>query len=53
MIVSLGFIDIWPKKIGFKKDIKKTILDTSLLKTIFAIFETAINAPKEKNKLIK
>jgi hypothetical protein len=45
--------DIWPKKIGFKKDNKKTILPTFLLKSLPAIFEIPKIASKEKNKLIK
>jgi hypothetical protein len=53
IIVSLGLIDMCPKKIGFKKDIKKTILPTFLLKSLPAIFEIPKIASKEKNKLIK
>ena len=53
IIVSFGFIDIWPKKIGFKNAIKKTILETLLLNIIFDIFEIPIIVLKEKNKLIK
>ena len=36
-----------------EKSIKKTILETFWLKIILAIFDTAIKALKEKNKLIK
>ena len=46
-------MDICPKKIGFKNAIKKTIFETFWLKIILVIFDIAIKALKEKNKLIK
>ena len=53
IIVSFGFIDICPKKIGFKNETRKTILETFLLKIIFDIFATPSTAQKEKSRLIK
>ncbi len=44
---------MWPKKIGLKKAIKKTILETLLLNIIFDIFEIPIIVAKEKNRFVK
>ena len=53
IIVSLVFIDMCPKKIGFKNKIRKTILETLLLKILFVIFVIPNIVINEKNRLIK